>query len=160
MFRLKVHNYVYLKINNNINTIKTTQSTLSLARCRILSTFDLVHFIPSIPTWIGSPNWYYLLPLLTKIILFLKKRVYIMHSNRFENTQFYILRARLHDTRSELKPVWNLKPLWNVFPFTWQFTWRFHCGNFPNNSKILLHICKWYLLINANLVNAKKCYQW
>ena len=37
--------------------------------------------------------------------------------------------ARLHETRSELKPVWNLKPLWNVVPFTLQFTWRFHCGN-------------------------------
>ena len=30
----------------------------------------------------------------------------------------------------------------NVVPFTWQFTWRFHCGNFPNNSKALLHMCK------------------
>ena len=48
------------------------------------------------------------------------------------------LRARLHETRSEFKPVWNLKPLWNVVPFTWQFTWRFHCGNFPNNGKALL----------------------
>ena len=37
---------------------------------------------------------------------------------------------------------------------------RFHCGNFPNNSKTLLHMCKWYFLINANLINAKKCYQW
>ena len=63
--------------------------------------------------------------------------------------------ARLHETRSEFKPVWNLKPLWNVVPFTWQFTWRFHCGNFPNNSKTLLHMCKWYILINANLINAK-----
>ena len=34
-------------------------------------------------------------------------------------------RARLHKTRSELKPCWNLKPLWKVVPFTWQF----HCGN-------------------------------
>ena len=66
------------------------------------------------------------------------------------------LRAPLHDTRSELKPVWNLKPLWNVVLFTWQFTWRFHCSSFPNNSKTLLHMCKWYLLINANLINAKQ----
>ena len=29
------------------------------------------------------------------------------------------LRARLHETRSELKPVWNLKSLWKVVPFTW-----------------------------------------
>ena len=56
-------------------------------------------------------------------------------------------RARLNDIRSELKPVWNLKSLWNVVPFTWQFTWRFHCGNFPNNSKTLLHMWKWYILI-------------
>ena len=55
------------------------------------------------------------------------------------------LGARLHDTRSELKLIWNLKPLWNVVPFTWQFTWRFQCSNFPNNSKALLHMCKWYL---------------
>ena len=39
-----------------------------------------------------------------------------------------------------LKPVWNLKPLWNVVPFTWQFTWRFHCSIFPNNSKTLTEI--------------------
>ena len=40
------------------------------------------------------------------------------------------LRACLHEIRSELKPVWNLTPLWNVVPFTWQFVWSFHCGNF------------------------------
>ena len=57
------------------------------------------------------------------------------------------------------QPVWNLKPLWNVVPFTWQFTWRFHCGNFPNNSKTLLHMymSKWYLLINANLMQNRCC---
>ena len=93
------------------------------------------------------------------------------------NITYNSLRARLHETRSELKPVWNLKPLWNVVPFTWQlhceqpwnfkplskivpFTWRFHCGNFPNRSKTLLHMCKWYLLINANLIDTKQmlCY--
>ena len=62
-------------------------------------------------------------------------------------------RARLHETRNELKPVWNLKTLWNVVLFTWQFTWRFHCGNFSSNGKALLQMCKWYLLINANLFN-------
>ena len=31
---------------------------------------------------------------------------------------------------------------------------------FPNNSKTLLHMCKWYPLIIANLINAKKGYQW
>ena len=66
------------------------------------------------------------------------------------------IRERLHETRSELRPVWNLKPLWDVILFTWQFTWRFHCGNFKNNSKALLHMCKWYFLINVNLIKAKK----
>ena len=85
--------------------------------------------------------------------------------------------ARLHETRSELKPVWNLKLLGNVVPFTWQFhceqpwnlrpllkivlfPWRFHCSNFPNSKTCVnvnvLHMCKWYLLINANLINAKQ----
>ena len=67
-----------------------------------------------------------------------------------------LLRARLHETRSELKLVWNLKPLWNVVSFTGQFTWKFYHGNFQNNSKTLLHMCKWYLLINVDLINAKQ----
>ena len=33
----------------------------------------------------------------------------------------FFFRACLHETRSELKPGWNLKPLWKIFPFTWQF---------------------------------------
>ena len=71
-----------------------------------------------------------------------------------------LLRARLHETRSELKAVWNIKPFWNVVQFTWQFTWTLQCSNFPNNSKTLLHMCKWYLLIHANLIIAKQrlCY--
>ena len=48
-------------------------------------------------------------------------------------------RARLYETRSELKPIWNLEPLWKVVLFTWQF----HCGNFPSHTKILFHMCKW-----------------
>ena len=56
----------------------------------------------------------------------------------WEKKKFYD-RARPHDTRSELKPVANLKPLWKVVPFTWQF----HCGNFPDYSKILMHLRKW-----------------
>ena len=43
----------------------------------------------------------------------------------WENNLYNIvstMRARLHETRSELKPVWNLKPPWNLVPFTWQFT--------------------------------------
>ena len=61
-------------------------------------------------------------------------------------------RIRLHETRSELRPVWHLKSLWKVIPFTW----RFHCANFPNHSKTLLQMCKWYLLINAKLIDAKQ----
>ena len=53
------------------------------------------------------------------------------------------LRARLHETWSELKPLWNVVP----------FTWKFHCHNFSNNGKALLHMCKWYLLGYANLIN-------
>ena len=95
-------------------------------------------------------------------VVFLEQKKYIIFYPAVwrSNVSSFFLRARLLETRSELKSVWNLKPLWNVVPFTWQFTWRFHCGNFPNNSKALLHMCKCYLLINANLINAKKCYQW
>ena len=75
------------------------------------------------------------------------------------NKSVIILKARLHETRSELKLVWNIEQLWKVVPFTWQFhygqpwdlkpllknfpfTWRFHCGNFPNRNKILMHMHK------------------
>ena len=47
----------------------------------------------------------------------------------------------------------------NRFEISSRFTWRFP-NNFPNNSKTLLHMCKWHLLLNANLINAKKYYQW
>ena len=66
-------------------------------------------------------------------------------------------------------PSLLILPFSNKTTFTWdskwtqtglKFTWKSHCGNFPNNSKTLLHMCEWYLLINANLINAKKCYQW
>ena len=36
------------------------------------------------------------------------------------------------------------------------FTWRFQCGNFQNYYKTLSHMCKWYILINANLIDAKQ----
>ena len=35
-------------------------------------------------------------------------------------------------------------------------TWIFHCGNFLNHSKTLLHMCNWYILINVNLIDAKQ----
>ena len=62
-----------------------------------------------------------------------------------------ILRAHLHETQSELKPAWNLKPLWKIVPFTL----RFHCGNFRKHNKILMHMGKRKLLINASLINSK-----
>ena len=79
-------------------------------------------------------------------------------SNSFLNK--VVFRAGLHESRSELKLVWNLKPLWKVVTFTCQFyygqpwdlkplskvvpfTWRFHCGNFSNHSKILMHMHRW-----------------
>ena len=73
------------------------------------------------------------------------------HCGNFPNHS-KILRAHLHETRNELKPVWNLKPLWKVVPFAW----RFHCNNFPNNGKILMWMRQWLLLINTSLINAKQ----
>ena len=71
-------------------------------------------------------------------------------------TKEITFRARLHETRSEIKPVWNLEPLWNVVPFTWQFKWRFHCGNFPRNNKTLLHMCNRFCAIDCFLNNSSK----
>ena len=76
------------------------------------------------------------------------------------NTLVKYVRARLHESQCEVKPIWNLKPLWQVVPFTWHFyyyqpwhlkllskivpfRWRFHCGNFPSHSKIVMHMGKW-----------------
>ena len=77
-----------------------------------------------------------------------------------EQQKSFHRRARLHENRSKPKPVWNLKPLCEVVPFTWQFTWKFYCANFPNNSKTLLHMCKWYLLIIAKVINAKQMFHY
>ena len=71
-------------------------------------------------------------------------------------TKEITFRARLHETRSEIKPVWNLEPLWNVVPFTWQFKRRFHCGNFPRNNKTLLHMCNRCCAIDCFLNNSSK----
>ena len=37
---------------------------------------------------------------------------------------------------------WDLKPLSKIVLFTWWF----HCSDFPNHSKILMHMCKWAIL--------------
>ena len=88
-------------------------------------------------------------------LLICKKFFFLLNLTHSVNNMF--IRARLHETQSELKPVWNLKPLWNLVLFTWQFTWKFHCRNFPNNSKALLHM---YLLINVNLTEVKFAPKW
>ena len=49
------------------------------------------------------------------------------------------LGTRLHETRSDLKPVLNLKLLYKVVPFAWQF----HCGF---NLKISKHFQKLFRL--------------
>ena len=55
-----------------------------------------------------------------------KSRQYFKMVDEKNNVTFNIsensLRAHLHETQSELKPIWNLKLLWNVIQFTWQFT--------------------------------------
>ena len=66
-------------------------------------------------------------------ISYLKKRFLHMLQlcpfERLPSSRFFqkspVFRACLHETRSELKPVWNLKPLWKVVSFTWWF----HCGS-------------------------------
>ena len=51
----------------------------------------------------------------------------------------------------------NLFELSNRFEMSFRLHGSLHGDvNFPNNSKALLHMCKWYLLINANLINAKQ----
>ena len=51
-----------------------------------------------------------------------------------------------------MQPVWNLKLLWKSF--------RLH-GNLQRDLAVaalqtILHMWKWYLLINENLINAKQ----
>ena len=53
------------------------------------------------------------------------------------------------------QPVWNLKPIWKVVPFTRQFC----CDNFPNHNEIQLLTRKWWPLINAKLIDAKRMLQ-
>ena len=58
IFRLRAHNYVYLIINIT-NTVKWTQSTLSLTGCRTLSTFDPFRtFHPSLHESVVSRHWH------------------------------------------------------------------------------------------------------
>ena len=123
-------------------------------------TFLLI-FLQSLKPWVNVPslfisfNTFFCTGILLSSVC--PWSVYLLNSEYFV---VFGLWARLHETRSELKPVWNIKPLRNVVLFTWQFTWRFHCGDFPSNSKALLHMCKWYLLINAKLINAKQMFRY
>ena len=123
------------------------------------------------PVWIHSRSQVNLLLLLWTN---LGPRFRSFRWSRFKTKS---LRAPLHETRSELKPIWNIKLLWKVVSFTWQFhyeqpwnlkplsktvqfIWRFHFGNFLNHSKTLLHTCKWYFLINASFIDAKRMLQY
>ena len=45
----------------------------------------------------------------------------------FTLQNFDNFRESLHETRNELKSVWDFKALWKVIPFTWQFH-CVHCG--------------------------------
>ena len=57
----------------------------------------------------------------------------------------YLLRARLEHFYMRPEVNSNRFEISNHFEMSfclWQFTWRFHCGNFPSNSKTLLHMCK------------------
>ena len=102
-------------------------------------------------------NFWFFYPLQPFGIINFAMAEWFYHATCFTKVSlFFSFRPRLHEIRSELKPVWNLKPLRNVVPCTWQFTWRFHCDIFRNSSKTLLCMWKWYVFIDANLINAKQ----
>ena len=69
------------------------------------------------------------------------------------------LRPRLHDTQSELKPAWNSNRFEKLFCLHGNLHGDFTVTTSQTIAR-LLHMCKWYILINENLINAKKCYQW
>ena len=60
LFILRAHSYVYLIINDNTNTIRRTQSTYSLTRYRIFSTFDtFCTFHPSLHRSVAGWQGYF-----------------------------------------------------------------------------------------------------
>ena len=63
---------------------------------------------------------------------------------------FYAMLARElpYTILAQILQCWRRK---TVVPFTWQFTCRFNCGNFSNNSKALLHMCNWSVWPKWNL---------
>ena len=63
---------------------------------------------------------------------------------------FYAMLARElpYTILAQILQCWRRK---TVVPFTWQFTCRFNCGNFSNNNKALLHMCKWSIWPKWNL---------
>ena len=74
-----------------------------------------------------------------------------VNSNRFEISNRFEKSFHLY-WQFHCEQPWKLKSLSTFLPFTW----RFQCGNFPNHSKTQLHIRRWYLLINANLIDVKQ----
>ena len=69
----------------------------------------------------------------------------------FDMKKVFIIRARFHETRSELKSVLNLKPP-KIRSVYMAISLRQH----PNHSKILMHMRTWKLLINAGLTDEKQ----
>ena len=111
--------------------------------------------------WKITPNWITNWPTTNRALKNLTFGIWINNSSpMLKYVAYWRLGARLHETRSELKPVWNLKTCWQVVPFTWQFhcgqtwdlkplskivpfTWWFHSDCPLNHSKTLLHMRKW-----------------
>ena len=100
-------------------------SILSLKGIYLQITFELT---PSRPNgWINEK--FLRSSLLQTLTLAKKMRLtFKMTSCTFAFLQILLagrLRPGLHETRSELRLVWNLKLLWKIV----SFTWRFHCSN-------------------------------
>ena len=88
----------------------------------------------------------------TKLLGFLMERDSCTIMGQFLSRQECSLLNKVCETRIfqehvYMRPEVNLNRFeisnhFDMSLFTWHFTWRFHCGNFPNNSKTLLHMCK------------------
>ena len=71
-----------------------------------------------------------------------------VNSSRSEISNCFGMLFPLHGSST----VSNLK-ISNRFQ---KFALRFHCSNFLNHGNTLLHMCKWYFLINVNLIDGKQ----
>lgn len=111
----------------------------------------------------SSSNYYNL----STMILCIEYQNFVLWSC-FEGLAVFDLENVL-ESKKELKTIWNLTlksgPIYN----TWQFHCRQHWDLIPLSKtvsftkwfqncivKLHLHICKWYLIINASLTDAKQ----